>query len=166
MASLTLVHPEETFKILALQAMTKCRLFQNNPPLLVSPYRVHSPVSLSIFREFLSALEGTAITLTDTNFRSLQRLSKEFGFSEFETQLSEFRPSVDFKESEDADARGRIASLEEKANQHNRDIEILQSYNHFFSVKFQHSDLQQREFKHFPKKFQRNLSNFEKKFQR
>jgi hypothetical protein len=36
---------------------------------------------------------------------------------------------MDFKEAEekDADSRGRIAALEEKANQHDHDIEVFQS---------------------------------------
>jgi hypothetical protein len=125
MASLTLVHPEETFTIPALQAMNKCSLFQNNPTLRISPYRVQSPVSLSIFREFISALEANAINITDTNFTELNRLCGEFGFTELAAKLSEFRPSMDFKEAEDADARGRIAALEEEANQHDYNIEML-----------------------------------------
>jgi hypothetical protein len=128
MSSVTLLHPEETFQIPTLQVINKCHLFQNNPTLLVSPYRVQSLVSLSIFREFLSALEGNAINITDTNFPELQRLCDEFGFSELAAKLSEFRPSMDFKkgETEDADARGRIAALEEKTNQHSHVIAILQ----------------------------------------
>jgi hypothetical protein len=86
---------------------------------LNSPYRVQSSVSLSIFREFLSALEANAINITDTNFTELDRLCEEFGFLEFAVKLSEFRPSMDFKEgkTEDSDARGRIAAFEEKSNQ-------------------------------------------------
>jgi hypothetical protein len=114
MASVTLLHPEETFTIPILQAMNKCCLFQNNPALLIAPYRVQSSVSLSIFREFLSALEGNAINITDTNFRELHQLCEEFCFSELAAKLSEFRPSKDFKEAEDADPRGQIAALEEK----------------------------------------------------
>jgi FtsZ-binding cell division protein ZapB len=127
MSSVTLLHPEETFKIPALRAITKCSLFQNNPSLLVSPYQVQSSVSLSIFREFLSALDGNAIKITDTNLTELHRLCREFGFTEIAAKLSEFRPSMDFKKAEDADARGRIAVLEEKSNQHSHVIAILQT---------------------------------------
>jgi hypothetical protein len=96
MTSVTLLHPEETFTIPTLQMMTKCSLFQKNPTLLVSPYRVQSPVSLSIFREFISALEGNVITITDTNLTELQQLCEEFGFSEMGTKLSKFsQPSKD-----------------------------------------------------------------------
>jgi hypothetical protein len=52
---------------MALKAMIKCSLFQNNPTLLLVPYRVQYPVSLSILGEFISALEGNAINITDTN---------------------------------------------------------------------------------------------------
>jgi hypothetical protein len=97
MSSVTLLHPQETFKIPALRATTKFSLFQNNPTLLVSPYRVQSSVSLSVFREFLSALEGNAINITDTNFTELDRLCNSFGFSELAAKLSEFRPSMHFK---------------------------------------------------------------------
>jgi hypothetical protein len=95
-ASATLLHPEKAFTVTAFQAMNKCSLFQNNPILLVSPYRVQSPVSLSIFRESVSALEENAIKITDTDFKELQRLCEEFGFEEFAAKLSKFsQPSED-----------------------------------------------------------------------
>jgi hypothetical protein len=53
-------------------------------------------------------------------------LCEEFGFSEFSAKLSEFRPSTGFQEPADADSRGRIAALEERAEQHDRDIAVLQ----------------------------------------
>jgi hypothetical protein len=51
---------------------------------------------------------------------------KSFDFTELSAKLSEFRPSIDFKDAEDADARGQIAALEEKTNQHSHVIAILQ----------------------------------------
>jgi hypothetical protein len=92
MSSVILVHPEETLTISIHQAITKCSLFQKNSSLLVSPYRVESPVSLSIFREFVSALEGNVITITVTNLTGLERLCQEFGFDEFAAKLSKFSP--------------------------------------------------------------------------
>jgi hypothetical protein len=109
MSSVTLLHPEETFTIPTLQAMMKCSLFQNNPTLLLSPYRVQSPVSLSIFREFLSALKGNAINITDTNFRELDRLCKEFGFDEFSRKLSTFcERSADSREQQMINSLSRM----------------------------------------------------------
>jgi hypothetical protein len=107
MSSVTLVHPEETFKIPARLAMNKCSLFQNNPTLFVDPYQVHTPVPLSISREFISALEGNGINITDTNFTALNRLCEEFGFSEIAAKLSELSPSMDFKEAEGEDVDSR-----------------------------------------------------------
>jgi hypothetical protein len=100
MASVTLVHPEETLRIPIPHAMTKCNLFQNNPALLTSPYRLQSCVSLSIFREFVSELEGNAAKITDTNLIGFQLLCKEFGFAEFAAKLSNF-----FTQSEDSQKR-------------------------------------------------------------
>jgi phosphopantetheinyl transferase (holo-ACP synthase) len=126
MASVSLVHPEATFAIPVRQVICKCSLFENNPSLTASPYRVQSSVSLSIFQSFISALEGNSIKITDTNFTGLQRLCEEFGFSEIAAQLSDFQPSTGLKATEDADTRGRIAALEEKAQQHDHDTEVLQ----------------------------------------
>jgi hypothetical protein len=100
MASFTLLHRVEMFKIPTLSLINKCRLVQNSPTLLVSPYRVQSLVSLSIFREFISALEGNAITITGTHFTDIHRLYEEFCFSELAAELSEFHSSMDFKEGE------------------------------------------------------------------
>jgi hypothetical protein len=96
MASIALVHPGETLRVPALQVMNKCNTFQKNPALLVTPYRVRSSINLSIFREFVSALEGKTVNVTDTNLTGLSRLCEEFGFDEFAAQLSEFsQPSED-----------------------------------------------------------------------
>jgi hypothetical protein len=126
MASVTLIHIEDRTTISIRQAINKCSLFENNPALAASPYQVQSPGSLLTFREFVSALEGNPIKITDTNFTGLEQLSREFGFSEIAGKLSEFRPLMDFKEPEDANARGRIAALEKKANQRSQDIAVLQ----------------------------------------
>jgi hypothetical protein len=71
-------------------------------------------------------LEGNAIKITSTNLTGLEGLCGEFGFTELTGKLSEFRSSTGFKEAEDADARGRIAALEEKTDQHDSAIAVLQ----------------------------------------
>jgi hypothetical protein len=65
-------------------------------------------------------------------------LCEEFDFSELAVKLSEFRSLMDFKDAEgetegeakaevdNANAYGRIASLEEKANQHSQVNAMLQ----------------------------------------
>jgi hypothetical protein len=83
---------------------------------LLSPYRVQSPISLSMFPKFASTLKGNAINIMDTNVTELERLCEEFDFAEIAAKLSEFRPSMDFKEretgAEDADAGGQIAAVQ------------------------------------------------------
>jgi hypothetical protein len=74
-------------------------------------------------RSGLGRVNPTAFTAT--NLTALQRLCEEFGFSEFAAKLSEFRRSIGFQEAEDADARERIAALEEKAKRHDRGIAVL-----------------------------------------
>jgi hypothetical protein len=81
---------------------------------------------LSLFREFVSALEGKAVKITDTNLTGLSRLCEECGFSEVGPKPSEFCPSMGFQEAEDADARRRIAALEDKAERHDCAIAVLQ----------------------------------------
>jgi hypothetical protein len=115
MTSVILVHLEETLTVPALQAIANCNSFQKNPTLAAAPYRLQSPVSLSIFRESLTELEGNAVNITDTNFTELQLLCEEFGFGDFAAKLSEFRPPLPLKESEDADARERIAALQKNS---------------------------------------------------
>jgi hypothetical protein len=54
-------------------------------------------------------------------------LCEEFGFSEFGAKLRDLRPSIDFTKAEDEDSCGRIAAVEEKANQHSHIIAMLQN---------------------------------------
>jgi hypothetical protein len=105
MTSVTLIHPEDSLTIPVHQAISKCSLFQNNPTLTISPYRVQSSVSLSIFREFISALEGKSVKITAMNFGGLNQLCEEFGFTEFSSKLCRF-----FEGSEDSE-KGQMGSL-------------------------------------------------------
>jgi uncharacterized protein YceH (UPF0502 family) len=132
MTLLTLIHPEVTVTVPIVQVMVKCTLFQRNPILLTSPYRVQSRVTPVIFRDFVTELSGNAVTITDTNLRGLQALCNEFGFSDLTTKLLAFHPSIGFQEAEseaeakDAEARGRIAALEEQMEQHGHEIALSQ----------------------------------------
>jgi uncharacterized coiled-coil protein SlyX len=73
----------------------------------------------------VSALEGNAVEITSANFSGLTQLCEEFGFEELRAKLSE-SPSPQGIAAEDAEARARIAALEEKAEQQGRAIAILQ----------------------------------------
>jgi hypothetical protein len=81
---------------------------------------VRSLSSLGDFRDFVSALEGVEVTIKNTNFRALSRLSEEFGFGDLTSRLSEFRNSSDFKEEpvlEDSEARAFLSALEARLRQ-------------------------------------------------
>jgi hypothetical protein len=120
MASITLVHPEEQRQLPALQAINKCTLFQNNVALLASPYVIRSSVPLTVFRQFVSSLEGHSVEITASNFHFLSQLSNEFGFQTLTVQLLAFQPPVDA--SVDPQALARIAVLEEQLQQ--RDVQV------------------------------------------
>jgi hypothetical protein len=97
MTSITLVHPEARIPIPIHQMITKCTLFSNAPTLTLSPSQIQSPISLSIFRDFVTALNGQTIEITTANLSGLDQLSKEFGFSEFSSKLSKFNPNSHFR---------------------------------------------------------------------
>jgi chromosome segregation ATPase len=87
----------------------------------------------------VTELEGNAVTITDTNFRGLQELCNELGFSDLTAKLWAFHPSIGWKEAkqvEDAEARGRIAALEEQMEQHGREIAFSQDELRQFATDF------------------------------
>jgi hypothetical protein len=107
--------------------VNKCDLFCDNLVLTTTPYVLNSPVSLSIFREFISALEGATVKITNNNFSGLWQLCEEFHFQEFSARLSQFR---DFKEAatvEDSETRMRLSALEQRMQQHDVQISVLQA---------------------------------------
>jgi hypothetical protein len=71
----------QQFPVLKSALFSSCNLFFASPNLLDTPYAVQSRVSVSIFRLFLSALQGRYISLTPENIDPLRALSSEFGFS-------------------------------------------------------------------------------------
>jgi hypothetical protein len=90
MTFVTLIHPEDSFTIPVHQAISKCSLFENNSTLTISPYRIPSSVSLSIFREFISALEGNSVKISTITVVGLNRLCDELGFTDFSSKLCRF----------------------------------------------------------------------------
>jgi hypothetical protein len=126
MALVALVHPEATLTVPALQAMNKCTLFQQKPALLTGPYKLGSTVLLTLFRQFVSALEGNAIEITSANFSGLTQLCEEFGFEDLRAKLSESPPPPGTA-AEDAEARERITALKEKAEKRRRAPGLVQT---------------------------------------
>jgi hypothetical protein len=51
----------------------------------ISPYRDTSKVPLDVFRQFIEAIEGEAIKVTNQDFSSLTQLCDEFGFETLPT---------------------------------------------------------------------------------
>jgi hypothetical protein len=67
MDSIILIPPKKRSKVLVHQAITRCSFFRNNPSLRTRPYQISFPAPLIIFDEFISALEGHEIEITDAN---------------------------------------------------------------------------------------------------
>jgi hypothetical protein len=62
--------------------------------------------------------------------KGLSQLSEEFDFGDLRAQLSEFRHSGDFNErttTDDSKARMRLLALEQRLQDHEREIASLQS---------------------------------------
>jgi hypothetical protein len=125
--SLLLIHPEGKCAIPAVEAITKCRLFQKNPRLANSPYSLRSQVPLPIFRQFVSALSGHTPKITSENVADLSKLSEEFGFEILSTHISEFQTSSGFHETADVTFGMQIDVLTKQAEFHNRDISEFRS---------------------------------------
>jgi hypothetical protein len=67
------------------------RLFANCPnfeePL---PYKVHSPVSIEVFRIFVVALDAVPPVIATENMNDLFLLCHEFGFTSLLSQVTDF----------------------------------------------------------------------------
>jgi hypothetical protein len=100
MAEVVLVHPLALCQVSDQSLLQKCDLFTHDPKLKDSPYTLKSQVSLADFRAFVSALEGTPITITNKNLTGLSRLCDEFHFRDLAAQLLHFRDSDNFNEKE------------------------------------------------------------------
>jgi hypothetical protein len=61
-----------------------------------------SQVALSDSRDFVSALEGATVKVTNGNFRGLSQLSEEFRFGDLAAQFSRLSASEDFKKEAEA----------------------------------------------------------------
>jgi hypothetical protein len=82
------------------------------------------------FRDFVAALNQETLELTNEKVGGLALLCAEFGFRAFAAKLSAFKGSPAFRAvraSEDAEARLRIAALEERWLQRDHEIAELRS---------------------------------------
>jgi hypothetical protein len=93
-----------------------------------APYSVRAPVSVEDFRQFVLALEGQDVEVTQANFDGLSLLCKKFRFEILSERLSAFRQFGSFREvtlMEDSEARLRLSALEERLLQRDRDFALL-----------------------------------------
>jgi hypothetical protein len=123
----TLVHPDATLQVPASLLVHKCDLFSDDPGLTALPYHLKSQISLSDFRAFVSALDGTRVKITNNNFQALMQLCEEFEFGELGVQLSQFRESDDFKEDAVllSALKKHILAMEEQIQDGKREIASL-----------------------------------------
>jgi hypothetical protein len=75
-----LVHPNAALQVPAKLLVNKYDLFSDDRVLVALPYHLKSRVSVSDFREFVSALEGRIVKVTHNNFKGLLQPSEEFRF--------------------------------------------------------------------------------------
>jgi hypothetical protein len=129
MASITLIHSQETRQVAGVQLIMKCTAFQQNLRLVATPYSIQSSVPLTIFHDFISALEDRVLTITNDNYSGLTLLANEFGFENLTEQLSIFQQSSEFINpisTPDTDVRDRIAAMEELIVHQDRRMAMLQ----------------------------------------
>jgi ubiquitin len=126
--SLTLLHPREQRTVSVHRLIDECTLFKNNLGLLGAPYAIKSRASIEVFREFVSALNGEAIEITNVNFSGLSLLCTEFGFGSLFAQLSAFRSSGAFSGgTAESEALGRLAVLEQRVLERDHETAALRA---------------------------------------
>jgi hypothetical protein len=118
----------QPFQVKKHQLISKCELFKRNVNLLDSDYGVQSEVSISSFRDFLSALDDQPITISEENQRDLFALCTEFRFNGLSSAFAAFQiPMADSAHGCCAFHRARIENLEECLFQSQRRNVLLDS---------------------------------------
>jgi hypothetical protein len=68
--AVSLIHQRETVKVLARTLVVKCNRFADDPTLLTGPYALKSSVSVADLSQFVSAMEGDAVAITNENVKA------------------------------------------------------------------------------------------------
>jgi hypothetical protein len=68
----------------------KCSIFRDGQTPVTQPYRVSSPVSVYVFRVFVSAIDDVRPNLTNRNVIEIETLCDEFGYEELSATVAEF----------------------------------------------------------------------------
>jgi hypothetical protein len=93
MSTIRLLLGNATLSVPGLPLITTCDLYRNNLALAAAIYPVKTQCSTEDLQAFLSALEGTKVTITGVNHHSLSELCEEFGYGGLADALAEFRRS-------------------------------------------------------------------------
>jgi hypothetical protein len=132
MARTFLVHPDERCAISSNLIVSKCDLFKRDPTLTLKPYSIKSRVAVSVFRDFISALKGELVPITNENLSGLLDLSREFGFQDLTVHVERFQELQTYKQNslkEEDGVHGRLARLEEHTVRLNHQIAALTRQN-------------------------------------
>jgi hypothetical protein len=89
-----LVFHGTTFPVQRQNLINACRLFEQDPSRLASPFQIQSSVSEDNFRLFVRRIEGNPIEITADNHSDLTQLAQEMQFDELLQELGEFRPPI------------------------------------------------------------------------
>jgi hypothetical protein len=130
MSIVTLIHAGQRREVSSVHIEGQCNLFDGRPSLLRTPYVVTSTVPREVFQQFVSALEGHPIDITDANVCGLSALSREFGFEFLASKVMEFEDGQRVGDSTQNDSTkfpNRLSALEKGALQRDRDISELRS---------------------------------------
>jgi hypothetical protein len=116
-----------TLEVPARLLISKCDLFCDDRRLTALPYHLKSRVSVSDFREFVPALEGTTVKVTNNNVNGLFQLWEDFHFRDLAAQLSQSRESGNFTENVVllSVQKERILTLEEQMHHTKHEIASL-----------------------------------------
>jgi rubrerythrin len=118
----TLLLNETPFTLPRKLLFTQCELFETDPSLLSTPYRVKSSSSLEAFQQFLDFIQGKDVEVTQATCDALSSLSHEFGSVALSTKVAEFRASLAFSQDD-----SRISFLEEQVASSERRILTLEA---------------------------------------
>jgi hypothetical protein len=97
MAMVTLIRPQKRLKVSGRILISQSNLFAGNLTLGASPCALKSQVSLADFREFVAALRGQPVAITNGNFRGLSQLCEEFGLRDLAKGFHSFANLVILK---------------------------------------------------------------------
>jgi signal transduction histidine kinase len=106
--------------------LASCRLYEEKPSLLQSPYRVRSAVPPEVFGTFTAALQEEPIDITSENARYLLLLCEEFGCEALSSRVRHFQASMNSGVLGDLETRNRLALLEDRFLTQSRQFAVFQ----------------------------------------